>query len=433
MNLAVDFSLYHFRARYAQLVTFPAHGFDQYRQVQFTPAGDLELVGAVALLHAQRDVVNQFLFQAVLDIARGDVFAFPPGKGGVVDHKRHADRGFVHGQGGQGLDVIRVAQGVGNTQIVDAVDADDIPGAGVLGLHPVQPQVAANVEHLALALVTVGGFHHHRLIGAQFPAGDTPHADNPHIVVVIQRGYLHLERGFRVDVRCRHALDDHLVQRRHVLGHIVRVIAGDAVERRGVDHRKIQLFVVGAQVVEQVEHLVHDPVRPGARAVDLVDHHDRLQALLEGLGGHEPRLRHGAVHRVHQQQHRVHHRQDALDLAAEIGVARGVDDIDAVVVPLDGGVLRQDGDTALLFLVVGVHDPLGALVLAVQGAGLLQQLVHQRGLAVVDVGDNGDVAKFLYHWVLPEYWGQPGCRAGLSWAVKFGSGTGPGGPPRRRS
>ena len=39
-----------------------------------------------------------------------------------------------------------------------------------------------------------------------------------------------------------------------------------------------------------------------------------------------------------------------------------------------------------------VHHALGDLLVLAEGAGLAQQLVDQRGLAVVDVGDDGDVA-----------------------------------------
>jgi hypothetical protein len=45
--------------------------------------------------------------------------------------------------------------------------------------------------------------------------------------------------------------------------------------------------------------------------------------------------------------------QDALHLAAEVGVAWGVDDVDAGVFPDQRGDLRQDGDAALALDVVG--------------------------------------------------------------------------------
>ena len=85
--------------------------------------------------------------------------------------------------------------------------------------------------------------------------------------------------------------------------------------------------------------------------------------------------------------------QNALDLATEVGVARGIDDVDAGALPEDRRGLGQDGDAPFALQIVGIHRPLDhALVLAV-GAGLLQQAVDQGGLAVVDVRDDGDVAE----------------------------------------
>ena len=64
------------------------------------------------------------------------------------------------------------------------------------------------------------------------------------------------------------------------------------------------------------------------RAVDLVDDHDGGQSLLQGLAQHEPGLGQGPFGGVHQEQDAVHHVQGALHFAAEIGVARGVHDVD---------------------------------------------------------------------------------------------------------
>src|SRR5262249_33180635 len=85
--------------------------------------------------------------------------------------------------------------------------------------------------------------------------------------------------------------------------------------------------------------------------------------------------------------------EDAFDLAAEIGVAGRVGDVDARVLPLHGSGLGQNGDAALALQVIGVHGALGDLLVFTEGAGLLQQAVDQSGLAVVDVGDDGDVAE----------------------------------------
>ena len=62
---------------------------------------------------------------------------------------------------------------------------------------------------------------------------------------------------------------------------------------------------------------------------------------------------------------------------------------------VNGGVLCQNGDAALPLQIAGVHDPvLGCLVFTVNAA-LLQQLVHQRGLAMVNVGNDGNITDFL--------------------------------------
>ena len=66
----------------------------------------------------------------------------------------------------------------------------------------------------------------------------------------------------------------------------------------------------------------------------------------------EPGLRQRSLGRVHEQQDAVDHLQPALDLAAEIGVAGRVDDVDLNVAQVDRGVLGEDRDAALTLEVV---------------------------------------------------------------------------------
>jgi hypothetical protein len=66
-----------------------------------------------------------------------------------------------------------------------------------------------------------------------------------------------------------------------------------------------------------------------------------------------------------------------------------------VPLPAHRAVLGQDGDAALALDVVAVHHAFGDLLVLAEGAALAQQLVDQGGLAVVDVGDDGDVADRL--------------------------------------
>ena len=56
--------------------------------------------------------------------------------------------------------------------------------------------------------------------------------------------------------------------------------------------------------------------------------------------------------RVHEQQDRVDHVEAAFDLAAEVGVAGGVDDVEAYAIEVDRGLLGENGDALLALEVV---------------------------------------------------------------------------------
>ncbi len=197
--------------------------------------------------------------------------------------------------------------------------------------------------------------------------------------------------------RGRDVVDDQIVQRVQVVVRLGQVQRRPARTARGVDDREVQLLVRGAQGGEQVEGLVQHAVRVGVGAVDLVDAQDGTQAHLQRLGQHELGLGHDALFGVDQQDAAVHHAQDALDLAAEVGVARRVDDVDAglagLAVPQDRGALGQDGDAAFALLIVGVHGAFCGRLIGAEQARLGEQGVDHGRLAVVNVGDDGDVAQ----------------------------------------
>ena len=85
--------------------------------------------------------------------------------------------------------------------------------------------------------------------------------------------------------------------------------------------------------MNSAEHLVVHPHRLGVLPVDLVDRDDRPQPERQRLPGDEPGLRHRPFGGVDQDQHPVDHAEDPLDLAAEVGVARRVHDVDLGVAP----------------------------------------------------------------------------------------------------
>ena len=160
-----------------------------------------------------------------------------------------------------------------------------------------------------------------------------------------------------------------------------------------VDDRELDLVLVGAEVDEQLVRLVDDLRDARVGPVDLVDDEDHRQVRFERLAQHEARLRQRPFARVDEQEHAVDHREPALDLAAEVGVTGRVDDVERDVAVPHRGVLGEDRDALLALEVVRVHHALGDVLVGAEGSGLPQQTVDERGLAVIDVRDDRDVAQ----------------------------------------
>ncbi len=136
-------------------------------------------------------------------------------------------------------------------------------------------------------------------------------------------------------------------------------------------------MLIGVEIQEELFDLVHDLRDAGIAAVHLVDDQDHRQARLERLAKHEAGLRQRSLGRVDEEQHAVDHRECPLDLAAEIGVARRVDDVDLDAGVPDRGVLRQDRDALLTLEVHRVHDPVGELLMGAERPRLAEHGVDE--------------------------------------------------------
>ena len=237
--------------------------------------------------------------------------------------------------------------------------------------------------------------------GAGVHAADADTADE---VGVIDGHALHGQRSGLVNLGCGHVVDDHVEQRVHVHVAVLGIMTGKAVDAAGVDdmlHGKLKLVVGSAQVGHKVQAVVVGLLGVGTRTVDLVDDDHDLKAGVDSVTQHEAGLGHGTLKSVDQQQGAVGHTQHALDLAAEVGVARSVDDVDLNVLVLDRDVLGENRNAALALLVVRVQDAVLDLLVGTEGVRGTQELVDHRRLAVVDVGDDGDVPQIVYAHVVP--------------------------------
>ena len=104
--------------------------------------------------------------------------------------------------------------------------------------------------------------------------------------------------------------------------------------------------VGGGQPEDRLD-LGRAPLGVGGREVDLVEDGDDLEVVLEGLVAVGQGLGLDPLGGVDQQDGPFARGQRPADLVAEVHVARGVDEVEGVVLPRDPHVLGLDGDAPL--------------------------------------------------------------------------------------
>ena len=350
-------------------------------------------------LHAQRHVADELLLEARLDLAGGDLVAVFARQRRGVDAERDRHRGLVDRDHGQRARVLEIGERLADRHLGDPGHGDDLPGPGLRGVDAVERVGDVQLGHLRALDRPVGAAPRDLLAladGAVAHAADRQPAD---VRGGVEVGHERLQRVLGVVGRRGDVLEQQVQQRREVLlrdrlpGLVVQ--RGDARLGVAVDDRELDLVLVGVEVEEQLVHLVDHLRHARVGAVDLVDDEDHRQPRLERLAQHEARLRQRALGGVHEQQHAVDHRQPALHLAAEVGVPGRVDDVQLDVPVAKRGVLGEDRDALLALEVHRVEHPRGHVLAHAERARLPQHGVDQRGLAVVDVGDDRDVADVI--------------------------------------
>ena len=163
----------------------------------------------------------------------------------------------------------------------------------------------------------------------------------------------------------------------------------------GTDRKLQNSNVFGETLLDGLEH----EVEVGARAVHLVDEAHARHVVLVGLTPNGFGLWLYASNTVEHGNCTIENTQRALNLDREVDVARGIDDVDLVVVPSTGGSSRGDRDATLLLLLHPVHGGAAVVDLTdlVVHAGVIEDAFGRRRLARVDVGHDPNVSGF-FEW-----------------------------------
>ncbi len=270
-------------------------------------------------------------------------------------------------------------QGVTDRRTVNVLDTGDdeanftglqVSGSGVLG-----------VEHAdAVHQVDLAGGFNQDLVALLHPAvAHTYQGNNPQVVVEPGVDDQRLQRIFVVAGRRRNGLDQ-------AFEHFIDAQAGLGAALDGV----------GGINADDLFDFFFNTVRIGLGQVDLVQYRHDLKALLDRRVAVGNGLGFNALAGVNHQQGAFTCRQRAADFVSEVNVAGGVNEVQLVLDTVFGGVVQGnavglDGDPAFTLKVHGVQD-LGFHFTLGKAAAHLDESIGQRRLAMVNVGDDGEIA-----------------------------------------
>ncbi len=237
-------------------------------------------------------------------------------------------------------------------------------------------------EHAQLEELGLGAAGHQPddVVIVERALGQAQVADDALVRVVVAVEHEPAQRCVRVALGRRDPGDDRLEDLRDA-----RALLGRREDHLLARHR------------EHVLELLDDDVRLRGRQVDLVEHRDDRQPLAQREVDVGQRLGLDALGGVDDEDRALTRLQAAADLVREVDVAGRVDEVQAVRQPVLGGVLEPhrpglDRDPLLALEVHGVED-LAHHLPAFDRMGQLEQAVRERGLAVIDVGDDRKVAQ----------------------------------------
>ena len=143
-----------------------------------------------------------------------------------------------------------------------------------------------------------------------------------------------------------------------------------------------------------------NPLGVGGGEIDLVDDRDYLQVVLHGQVKIGQGLGLDALGRVHEQQRPFAGGQGPGDLVAEIDVARGVDEVEDVVLAVLGPVrkadrLAFDGDAPLPLDIHAVQELVVELAVG-NHAAELDKAVGQGGFSVINMGNDTEISNVFH-------------------------------------
>ena len=212
------------------------------------------------------------------------------------------------------------------------------------------------------------------------------------VLVVVNGADQYLGRCLGIPFRSRNVIQNGIEQRSHVFALHLRIKGSITSFCGSIDKRAVKLLIAGLKVHQKFQNFVYYFSRTSLWTVDLVNTYDNRQVQFQCFLQYEFGLRHGSFKSIHNKDDTVYHFQYTLNLAAEVCMTWGVDDIDFCILIKNSGIFGENGDSSFSLNVVGVHDSLSYFLIGTEHTALFQKLIDQSGFTMVYMSDDGNIS-----------------------------------------
>ena len=178
---------------------------------------------------------------------------------------------------------------------------------------------------------------------------------------------MHLKRLINFHRWWWYVINNSLKQSIHIVCLITKIVSRKTIDRRSIDHWKIELFITCTEHVKKIKGLVENPIRTSTFPIYLINNHNRLQVMSKCLLGYKSSLRHWPIDCIDEQNHRINHRHNSFYFATKVGMARRIDNVYSIVVPNQSGRFCKNSNASFFFDVITIHYALNQFCTLVKG------------------------------------------------------------------
>lgn len=146
--------------------------------------------------------------------------------------------------------------------------------------------------------------------------------------------------------------------------------------------------------LQAILHHLDNVIEVCAHDIHLIDERHTRNLIIVCLMPYSFRLRLNAALCAEYADRAIQYTQGTLNLYCEVNVARGVNDIDTVALPMASGSSRGNGNASLLLLCHPVHDGCAFMRLTdfMRTSGIIQDTLGSRRLTSVDMRHDTDIS-----------------------------------------